>query len=210
MAFTHELNCPLQAVTLQNEVANLTAETVAAFNYAVNGLIFDPVLAWQDMAALTGLDVAASSTAVYTFYVRPVIDPTTFIITQVFEVEKSDDVANGLFTPVVPFPIYLIPTRTNGVLFVKDFVPFATYLANDLAKFWPDFYKAKVGFVAWAAFNPDDWEMVAIADVNTARAIIGNMMVRNDNLVAFVGGTTLLNAVGITTTYIPYIAYTAQ
>ena len=210
MAFTHELNCPLQAVTLQNEVANLTAETVAAFNYAVNGLIFPEVAAWQDMAALTGLDVAASSTAVYTFYVRPVIDPTTFAITQVFEVEKSDDVPNGLYTPWLPFPIILIPTRTNGVVFVKDFVPWATYLAGDLAKFWPDFYAAKVGFVAWVAFNPDDWTMVAIADVNSARAIVGNMMVRNANLVAFIGGTDLLNAAGITTTYFPYIAYTAQ
>lgn len=210
MAFTHELNCPLQAVTLQNEAGNLIAEVVGAFNPVVNGLIFPQIAAGQNMASLVGLDVAANSTAVYTFYARPIINPTTFAITYSYEVAKSDDVSNGSYTPAVPFPYYTIETRTNGVVFVKDFVPLATYLINDYVKFWPDFYQAKVWFVAGATFNPDDWTMIAIADIDSARMIVGNMMLRNANVTAFVGGTTLLNAAGITVTYFPYIAYTSQ
>ena len=94
------------------------------------------------MADLTGLDVADGSTAIYTFYVRPVISSTN-VVTFVYEVDKSKDVPNGTFSPARPFDMSLIVTQTNGPLNVKSFTPFATYLANDLVRFEANIYSAK-------------------------------------------------------------------
>lgn len=208
MLRVYELNCPATPVS----IAVTTASPVVAsgFSYHQDGNVVGPVgsaLTYD----LTGINLDVNKVGFLALYVRAVFNKVSNTTTFVNEVELTDvqDVNKVGTVYNQDFAKGFGAATTKSMPTQAMFIAGKAYIAGDLIRKDLEIYKAKINFTAGATFNSDDWTLVTTPDA-TPRAIVWLLTVANESSAQFVGGTTELDASGITTTVFTELAYNFQ